>query len=319
MSELTAIEKKILLSIRNGIFPVELDKQGHGKEEQLAGVQGLYRQGYIVVTKLKPKETGQGDDFILQEPDLQKMPDEAELTLEGERRVDRELGIDPKYLEAKGRTALLRTLLKAPVSDFSQVSVPDGIGPRRKAFLINDIVEQGLAKRDKLVEQQGHFRISKNVIQITLRGALAYVKTEAADQGLDLRKEMKSVRRQILLRIIQQPLSISPEMIKTEMPGWGKELLFAAIKPLKTAGIVQDKRETRQQGFFSVSETVLVLTEDTQAAQIAVTAQENPTRGMSGTVSGRQIAEGLMRHPEASVKVIMPTGKGGAQQSVLIL
>jgi hypothetical protein len=316
MSDLTAIKNDILLAIRNGTFPAELSQKGHAVERQLEGVRALHKQRHIAIAQFDTNQTGQGDDFVLQELEVRKMPRKAQLTLSGERIVDRKLGIDSSELESKGIMALLQVLSKGPLDNFESVKMPEGIGPLRKDFLIRDIKEQGFITIEKAVEEQGFFRVGTMVAKITLAGALAFAERNTTTS--DLEGSLKSVRRQVLLRALEKPIPDTSGNIRTELPGWGEALFAVAKQLLLDAGLITVEQRALQQGFFRVSRTVLALTE-TPSVQAAVTFPTTSPWGKSGKVSGRQIAEGILHHPDASIEVVVPARKSETKPRTLTL
>ena len=311
------VKNDILFAIRDGKFPAAFNDTGHSEAAKIAAIHDLCRQRYIVVTQLGVKETARGADFVLQSEDPQGIPKQAQLTVDGERLVDQKRGVDSPRLELAAKMTILQALSEGPVKQFDGVKMPDGIGPHRKAFLINGLREEGLIELKRERVQQGFFSVEAENARITPTGALELVRTKV--QPDDLAARFKRVRRQLLLNALDgdQPVASAHTAITAGIPGWGAELLAAAVKPLQDAGLIVEGKQRAQQGFFAVEIPVLSLT-DAPVVAASVVRPGNSALTVSNLSSGRRIAEAILVEPNLSVQVTLPAS-GNARSKPLTL
>lgn len=270
----------------------------------------------IVVRQLGTKETGRGSTFVLQSADPDEMPRQAELTLKGERYVDQQRGINSAFLEEQGRIALLKCLQPEPVENFDRVQMPEGIGPRRKAFLVQDTLNKGLARPVTTQAQQGFFSISRPAYEITPKGAKEYAKTTNEDISQDFR----AVMRQVLLNLVEQEQQLVMDafrQVQTKIPTWGSSLFEAALQPLVDARLVLSANVSVERGFFSVAHRSLALGEERVEVVINPDHRNPETTPMQ--MSGAQIANLLLCRPETNIRVTVPARISGRTASTFAL
>ncbi len=305
------LERDILLALRDNQFPAVVTAKGHSDAVQTVGLQALM-QKHLVTFKTTGKPVPLASDNFV----IPGTVPAAQLTLDGERYVDRLRNIDTAQLERKSRLAILEVLATGKDDRLQTTVLPD-IGPQRRAFLIRDLLENGLVNAETQPRQQGFFTVQDTVLRITPAGALAAAQSKTDPDTLNT--AFKHVQRQLLLNGLDaaQPLATAHQSIKTTLPDWNAALFAAIVQPLHAAGVVQTEQRQRANGFFTESYPVLALTEN-RSIRTFVIHPDEPTR--NGMFSGRQIAEIVLHHPAAALSIHIPTaGKPGAPAQGLTL